>query len=597
MKKSKIGLWAIISPVKFKITIAMLLASIGAISLISSLLLLCLTLSNILIDTPLIIFSMELDLIKTVLLLAILTIIAFTARLGGFIVSHLAAFHLEQILRTNLSQHLATVPLGYIISNGSGTLKKVIQDDVKTLHAFVADSTPMIAKSIVAPISTFLILSIIDYRFALATLIVFILGWITMAFAMRDSKTLRIKYEKSQSNINKAVIEFAQAMPVVRTFDEGTTSFKRYNDALLDYKTNLHHWMNVSAFSAKLGMIVLSPLPTLIAVIITAIYLSNFGVLNLFGFICALFLSTGMADSMMPLMWINNHIKKSQASALKIQEVLEMKSLEILKETKSINTYDIEFENVSFKYDSVEKYALKNISFKVTQGSITALVGPSGAGKSTVAKLIPRFWDVNSGAIKIGNVNIKELSTETLMNTVSFVFQDTFLFQDTIYNNIKMANQEATKEDIINACKAAQIHDFIEGLPNGYETLAGDRGTNLSGGQKQRITIARAILRNTPIIILDEATAFTDPENEEEIIKALANLTINKTVIMIAHRLSTIKNSDQIIVFDEGKISEIGKHDELLEKQGIYSKLWRNYEKASSWNLEKIEDKKGKNNE
>ena len=184
--------------------------------------------------------------------------------------------------------------------------------------------------------------------------------------------------------------------------------------------------------------------------------------------------------------------------------------------------------------------------------SFTALVGPSGAGKSTVAKLIPRFWDVNSGEIKIGDVNIKELSSETLMNRVSFVFQDTFLFQDTIYNNIKMANEKATKEDIVNACKAAQIHDFIESLPDGYETLAGDRGTNLSGGQKQRITIARAILRNTPIIVLDEATAFADPENEEEIVKALANLTINKTVIMIAHRLSTIKDSDQIIVFDEG---------------------------------------------
>ncbi|MCT7618412.1 ATP-binding cassette domain-containing protein, partial [Aliarcobacter butzleri] len=245
-----------------------------------------------------------------------------------------------------------------------------------------------------------------------------------------------------------------------------------------------------------------------------------------------------------------------------------------------IKTYDIEFENVSFKYDSVEKYALKNISFKVKEGSVTALVGPSGAGKSTVAKLIPRFWDVTSGEIKIGDVNIKELSSKTLMNRVSFVFQDTFLFQDTIYNNIKMANEKATKEDIVNACKAAQIHDFIESLPDGYETLAGDRGTNLSGGQKQRITIARAILRNTPIIVLDEATAFADPENEEEIVKALANLTINKTVIMIAHRLSTIKDSDQIIVFDEGKISEIGKHDELLEKQGIYSKLWSNYEKA-----------------
>ncbi|MDN5098409.1 ABC transporter ATP-binding protein [Aliarcobacter butzleri] len=597
MKKQKVGLWAIMSPVKFKIRLAMLLASIGAISLISSLLLLSLTLSNILINTPLIIFGIELDLIKTILLLAILTIIAFVSRLAGFIVSHLGAFRLEQILRTNLSQHLATVPLGYIISNGSGTLKKVMQDDVKTLHTFVADSTPMIAKSIVAPISTLIILLIIDYRFALATLSVFILGWITMAFSMRDSKTLRIKYEKSQSNINKAVIEFAQAMPVVRTFDDGTTSFKRYNDALLEYKTNLQHWMNISAFSAKLGMIILSPLPTLIAVLITGIYLLNFGSLELFAFISALFLSTGMADAMMPLMWINNHIKKSSASALRIQEVLEIKSLEIPKETKYIKTYDIEFENVSFKYDSVEKYALKNISFKAKEGSVTALVGPSGAGKSTVAKLIPRFWDVTSGEIKIGDVNIKELSSETLMNTVSFVFQDTFLFQDTIYNNIKMANEKATKEDIVNACKAAQIHDFIESLPDGYETLAGDRGTNLSGGQKQRITIARAILRNTPIIVLDEATAFADPENEEEIVKALANLTINKTVIMIAHRLSTIKDSDQIIVFDEGKISEMGKHDELLEKQGIYSKLWSNYEKASSWNLEKVEDKKGKNNE
>ena len=587
MKEKKVGLWSIISPVKFRIRIAMFLASIGAISLISSLLLLSFALTNILQNAPLLIFGVELNLINTMLLLAILTIIAFLTRLASFIVSHLAAFHLEQILRTKLSLHLATVPLGYILSNGSGTLKKVMQDDVKTLHTFVADSTPMIAKSIVAPILTLIILLVIDYRFAIATLSVFILGWITMAFTMRDSGVLREKYEQSQSNINKAVIEFAQAMPVVRTFDDGTSSFKRYNNALLDYKENLNHWMNIGAFSAKLGMIILSPLPTLIAVIITAIYLLNLEVLNLFGFICALFLSTGMADSMMPLMWINNHIKKSQNSALKIQEVLEVKPLLMATDSKEINSFDIEFEKVSFKYNSEENYALKDISFKVMQGSVTALVGPSGAGKSTIAKLIPRFWDTSSGSIKIGGVDIKELSSETLMNTVSFVFQDTFLFQDTIYNNIKMANPSAPKQDIISAAKAAQIHDFIESLPDGYETLAGDRGTNLSGGQKQRITIARAILRDTPIIVLDEATAFTDPENEEEIIKALANLTINKTVIMIAHRLSTIKNSDQIIVFDDGKISEIGKHNKLLEKQGIYKKLWSNYEKAQNWNLEK----------
>ncbi|RBQ27411.1 ABC transporter ATP-binding protein [Arcobacter sp. CECT 9188] len=587
--KPKFGLWTIMSPIKFKIRVAMFLASIGAISLILSLLLLSFALTNILLNTPLVILGMELNLINTIFLLAFLIIIAFISRSGAFTVSHLGAFHLEQILRTNLSQHLATVPLGYIISNGSGTLKKVMQDDVKTLHVFVADSTPMIAKSIIAPIITLVILLIIDYRFALATLCVFILGWITMAFAMRDSKVLRQKYEQSQSDINKAVIEFAQAMPVVRTFDDGTTSFKRYNNALLNYKENLNHWMKVSAFSAKLGMIILSPLPTLIAVIITGIYLLNFSSVELFAFISALFLSTGMADAMMPLMWINNFIKKSQASAIRIQEILNIQPLEITKEPKTINNFDIAFENVSFKYDSVENYALKDINFKVNQGSVTALVGPSGAGKSTVAKLIPRFWDVNSGAIKIGGVNIKELSNKTLMDTVSFVFQDTFLFQDTIYNNIKMANLNATEEDIIKAAKAAQIHDFILSLPKAYETLAGDRGANLSGGQKQRITIARAILRNTPIIVLDEATAFADPENEEEIVKALANLTINKTVIMIAHRLSTIKNADQIVVFDDGKINEIGIHNELLEKKGVYSKLWSNYEKASSWNLEKGE--------
>ncbi|RBQ29120.1 ABC transporter ATP-binding protein [Aliarcobacter vitoriensis] len=599
MKKEeqKQGLWAIMSPVKFKIRMAMLLASIGAISLILSLLLLSFALTNILQNTPLVVFGFELNLVNTILLLALLTIIAFLSRFGAFAVSHLGAFHLEQILRTKLSLHLAKLPLGYIISNGSGALKKVVQDDVKTLHAFVADSTPMIAKSIVAPITTLIILLVIDYRFALATLSVFILGWITMAVAMKDSKSLRIKYEQSQSNINRAVIEFAQAMPVVRTFDDGTTSFKRYNDALIEFKNNLHHWMSVSAFSAKLGMIILSPLPTLLAVIITAIFLLNFSSLELFAFISALFLSTGMADAMMPLMWLNNHIKKSQTSALKIQEVLSVKALEIAKEPKTINSFDIEFKNVSFKYDNVENYALKDINFKVSSGSVTALVGPSGAGKSTVAKLIPRFWDVSSGAIKIGSIDIKEVSSENLMDTVSFVFQDTFLFQDTIYNNIKMANTNATDEEIINASKAAQIHDFILSLPDGYETLAGDRGANLSGGQKQRITIARAILRNTPIIVLDEATAFADPENEEEIVKALANLTVNKTVIMIAHRLSTIKDSEQIVVFDEGKISEIGKHEDLLNTKGVYSKLWSNYEKASSWNLEKIEDKKGENNE
>ncbi len=585
-KSKKKGLWSILTPVNFEIRFAMFLSALAAVSLIISLTLLSFTLSNILENTPINIFGIKMDLLNTILLLAIIVIIAFITRLSSFIVSHLGAFRLEQILRTELSLHLSKVPLGYIISSGSGSLKKVIQDDVRGLHAFVADSVPMIAKSIVAPIVTLLILLWVDYRLALASLAVLIIGAIVMAITMKDASYYREKYEKSQSEINKAVIEFAQAMPVVRTFDDGSQSFKKYNDSLYTYRDNLNDWMGRTAFSAKLGTLILSPLPTLLAVLITGIFLLNAGTLQLSSFISALFLSTGMADAFMPVMWLSNFIKKSQASAIRIQEVLDIEALSQPKNEKIPNNTSISFENISFSYDGTTKKALENISFNVPAKSVTALVGPSGAGKSTVAKLIPRFWDVTSGSIKIGNVNIKDMSSQRLMDTVSFVFQDTFLFADTILNNIKMANENATNEEVMDAARAAQIHDFIESLPNGYYTKAGDRGANLSGGQKQRITIARAILRDNPIIVLDEATAFADPQNEEEIIKALANLMEHKTVIVIAHRLSTIKDVDQIVVIDEGKVSEIGKHQELLENKNIYFELWKNYEKAQEWNLE-----------
>ncbi|MCD4758385.1 MAG: ABC transporter ATP-binding protein/permease [Arcobacteraceae bacterium] len=585
-KTAKQGLWAILAPVNFEIYTAMFLSAISAISLIASLTLLSFTLSNILLGTPLQIFDIEFDIFITIIVLAIITTISFLSRSSAFVVSHLGAFRLEQILRTNLSLHLSKVPLGYIISTGSGALKKVLKDDVLALHVFVADSTPMIAKSILAPILTMIILFIVDYRLALASVFVLVVGAIVMSYAMKDSVEYRVKYENSQTDINKAVVEFAQAMPVVRTFDDGSESFKKYNDSLFSYRKNLDAWMSQTSTSAKLGTLILTPLPTLLAILLTGMYFLNNGSLELSSLILALFLSTGMADSLMPLMWLNNFIKKSQAAALRIQEIMDIEDLPQASVCEIPNDISISFKNVSFAYNKTDKKALDDISFVVSAKSTTALVGPSGAGKSTVAKLIPRFWDVTSGSIKIGDTDIRDISNEKLMDIVSFVFQDTFLFADTIFNNIKMANPNATKEDVINAAKAAQIHDFIESLPNAYETKAGERGANLSGGQKQRITIARTILRDNPIIVLDEATAFADPENEEEIIKALANLMKNKTVIVIAHRLSTIKDVDQIIVVDEGKIKERGKHQELLDNKQVYFDLWSNYEKAQAWNLE-----------
>lgn len=584
--KEKIGLWAILIPINFEIYISILLSAIGAISLIVSLTLLSFTLSHILQGTPIKIFDIEFDLFNTIIALALITVIAFITRLSSFIVSHLGAFRLEQILRTDLSLHLSKVPLGYIISTGSGALKKVMQDDVSALHAFVADSVPMIAKSIVAPLSTLMILFIVDYRLALASIFVLVIGATVMSFAMKDSVEYRVKYEQSQSDINKAVVEFAQAMPVVRTFDDGSESFKKYNDSLFSYRKNLNAWMGKTSTSAKFGTIILTPLTTLLVILLTGIYLLDNGSLELSSLILSLFLSTGMADALMPVMWLSNFIKKSQASALRIQEILNIKELPQTKNSKVPSDMSIIFENVSFSYDKTNKKALEDISFKVPSKSTIAIVGPSGAGKSTVAKLIPRFWDVTKGSIKIGDTDIRDISNDELMNIVSFVFQDTFLFADSILNNIKMANPNASDEDVIKAARAAQIHDFIKSLPNGYDTKAGERGANLSGGQKQRITIARTILRDNPIIVLDEATAFADPENEEEIIKALANLMKDKTVIVIAHRLSTIKDVDKIIVIDEGLIKESGKHQELLDNKQVYFNLWSNYEKAQEWNLE-----------
>ncbi len=583
-EKHKQGLWAIIAPVNGYIKTAIGLSIIGGItSIIGFVLLAYVLLLSIKEKSDF--FQFELSFNEAFLLLAFVVIISFLTRYYSFVISHLGAFKLEEILRTNITAHLAKIPLGYVITTGTGALKKVLLDDVKNLHAFVADSIPMIGKSITTPIASLFALLIINYVFALVALSVLLIGAVIMYFVMKDSINHRKNYEQSQSDINKAVIEFIQAMMVVRTFDDGTSSFKRYNESLLRYRVHLKAWIAETSTPAKISMTILSPMPTLLAISLLGIFFVLNGTLDFVSFIAILLVSTGMADALMPIMWMSNFIKKSSSSALRIQEIMDLPQLTYKKDKQILKNLNIEFDKVSFKYENRLDYALQNISFKVKEKSVTALVGHSGAGKSTIAKLIPRFWDITSGSIKIGEVDIKDIDATTLMDTISFVFQDTFLFNDTLENNIKIANSNATTEDMIEACKAAQIHDFILTLPKGYETLAGDRGTNLSGGQKQRITIARAILRNAPIVVLDEATAFADPENEEEIIKALANLMKNKTVIVIAHRLSTIKDVEQIVVFDDGEISEIGKHNELLDNQGIYAKLWSDYEKSQNWHL------------
>lgn len=392
-------------------------------------------------------------------------------------------------------------------------------------------------------------------------------------------------YNQARENVNGAVIEFVQAMPVVRTFDGGQKSFRRYENALYAYKVILSDWYKQSGLTVRISMLILNPLPTFVILLIIGIYLWQHGQLSFEVLVATLLLGTGMVESLMPYMSLYHLIEKSKISATRILELLAVSPLPQTEHSKTPEQHSIVFEHVNFRYPERQMLALKDINFTVPEYSFTALVGASGAGKSTVAKLIPRFWDVDSGAIKIGGINIKDIATTDLMTQVAFVFQDNFLFSDTIANNIRLGAPHATEEQIREAACLAQADEFIRNLNDEYDTQVGERGANLSGGQRQRITIARAILQNRPILILDEATAFADAENEALLMQALKNLMHGKTVIMIAHRLATIQHADQILFFDQGELIEQGTHQQLVQKQGRYAELWQAFQQAQHWHI------------
>lgn len=519
------------------------------------------------------------------IILLILTFIAFILRGIAFKRSHLCAFALEPIVRQKLTNHLAKVSLGTLSEQGSGALTKVILDDVRDLHVFVADSTPLYARAYASPLLTLVFLLFIDWRLALIALAALMIGMLILSLAMRGSQALSNQYNQARENVNRAVIEFIQAMPVVRAFDGGKASFGRYERALDTYLNILVGWYQSSGKPAKLSMVILNPMPTLVILLWAGAYWLWQEELEFSTWLAVLLLGTGMAEALMPFMGLYHMLEKSKISATRIGQILDLPTLPVCH-TPNIPKYaSVTFEEVDFCYPSRKQNALTNVSFHAPAGSFTALVGASGAGKSTVARLIPRFWDINAGAIKIGGVDVRHIAPDVLMQQVAFVFQDNFLFSGTIAENVLLGQTDKTTDELIKACKMAQAHDFICELPNGYESEVGERGISLSGGQRQRITIARAILQNRPILILDEATAFADAENEALLMQAISALMQGKTVLMIAHRLASIKDADQVLVFDNGKLSEAGSPENLRKKNGTYAKLWSAYQQAQQWTI------------
>ncbi|MEL6653657.1 MAG: ABC transporter ATP-binding protein, partial [Bacteroidota bacterium] len=486
--------------------------------------------------------------------------------------SHVAAFNILYRLRKQLAAKLGHLPLGVVQSYRSGTLKKIMADDIERIEGFIAHHIPDFIKGISLPLVTIAYLFYVDWRLAAISFIpLLILAiWMPMVFSSTHTKEMMKFHHQSQEDMNSGIVEFVRSMPVMKIFAQTADQFKQFSGSVNSYIQRSDEWLVKSAPPFAVFMSFMSNASLPILILGTYLYLSSgvsFATIILFlilgvGYIKPLFALSNMG---MQIMLINKGVQR-------MDQVLQANSQQKGTRAVDIMNYDIEFKEVDFSYNEQQK-VLEEVSFRVPEGSITAFVGPSGAGKTTAAQLVARFWDVRAGEITIGGINIQTISVEKLMEMVSFVFQDSFMFQESMYENIRMG-MDKTKEEIIAAAKAAQCHDFIRQLPDGYQTRFGEAGVHLSGGEQQRIQLARAILKNAPILILDEATAFSDPENEYLIQQAFSRLIQEKSVIIIAHRLSTIAQADQIVVFDQGRIDARGTHEELLLQSQLYQQMW-----------------------
>lgn len=520
------------------------------------------------------------------------SLLSMVVYFGALMCTHLSAFRTARNMKTVAMHHLTKLPIGYFKSRGSGKLRRIIDDGAGQTEAYLAHQLPDLAGAFVTPVAVLVLLLVFDWRMGLISLVPIIIGVLFLFRMMGPGMEEKMaQYQTALEDMNNEAVEYVRGIPVVKTFQQSVFSFKRFHDAILRYK----EWAVDYTCSLRLPMCnyTVSINAQFLLLLVGGVLLLRTVNAGAAYTDCLLdlvfyFLFTPICVSMMnKIMWTSETTMRARDALNRILEILKEEPLKEPEQSKMPQGDEIQFDQVTFRYKTENKPAVDHVSFSIPQGKITALVGASGGGKSTVANLIARFYDVTEGSIRIGGVDVKEIGTERLMELVSFVFQDSHLFKDSLLNNIKAAKPTASIEEVQRAVKIAQCEDIIEKMPDKLDTVVGTKGIYLSGGEAQRIALARAALKDAPIILLDEATAFADPDNEQRIQKAFETLTEGKTVLMIAHRLSTIKNADQILVMEEGKIAESGTHEELLMQRGVYEKMWKDYQTSIEWKVEK----------
>nr|WP_277239508.1 ABC transporter ATP-binding protein [Merdimonas faecis] len=504
--------------------------------------------------------------------------------------THIAAFRTARNIRRTAMAHVLKLPLGFFTGNQSGRLRKLIDDNAGLTEDLLAHKLPDLAGTIVTPVAAIVMLFLFDWKMGLLCLVTMVLALLSMCLMMGGKNAgFFHRYQKEIERMSGEAVEYVRGIPVVKMFQQTVYSFKAFYAAIRDYSDLASQY----AMSCRIGQTCfLTFINGAFALLIpAALLLSSGGDVRtvLVNFIFYALFAPACGQMINRIMYMSEAVMEADEAVGRLDEILDQKPMEESKVQKRPENAAVAFDHVTFTYPGADRPALDDVSFSVRPGQVTALVGPSGGGKTTAASLIPRFWDTDSGTVAIGGINVRELNTEDLMRQVAFVFQDTRLFKESLLENIRAARPEASRDEVLSAARAAQCDDILEKLPQGLDTVVGTKGIYLSGGEQQRIALARAILKDAPIVVLDEATAFADPENEHQIQKAFEALTKNKTVLMIAHRLSTVQNADSIIVLSDGRVIEQGSHESLLALHGVYTGMWEDYQRSAQWKVGKEE--------